>query len=150
GSLYTMKDVDTLKKRLRQALKQELRFTIGHDTGSALDDRQVRLEFGDEDWAVPLQPGGYKVSVKGVNARPASVSVREGECLLLKLREIGPDRLGFERVICGDEYAQQGAHREEKANWVFSLVQNKVQPQQRRLDLMITLEHRGDRQNDGQ
>jgi hypothetical protein len=137
---------------LEQSLKQRLRFKIERDVGGALpnmpaDGWDVSRNTDNDQW-VELEPGAYRVIVNIVNTDKVSflerrIFVANGDYLLASVTRDSLDRFDFERVLYGNDYGWKP--RREQDGWLLSALQNQLKPDDRSLEMLVTLENSKDR-----
>jgi hypothetical protein len=149
GKLYDVKvenDITGLVLALRDAVNQELRFTVTTRGGARLEPREGKLiERADRvpQWfTIDGSDGSYRVDVAKEKYKQL-VQLEPGDFLLLNLKRGGV----FERALYAEE-PHPYKKIETQGDWLLGVLQSEFQPD-RTLEMMLTLENQRDRAPQG-
>lgn len=138
--IFVKEDPQELRKALRRALRQNLRYWVENpDDGSlpqGLDDSLEISGKGSNDQWVPngLAPAGYNLWVQQRKKDKKHILLERGDLLLMQLNQ----NLEFERLVVSKE-DYSGKVNVEKEGWRMAVLQNQRKGD-RGLQMLTTLE----------
>jgi hypothetical protein len=139
GQHITVNQLDTLDRILANSLEQKLTCQITAD-GTTVGRIDVTAPDEPDRWfARGLAAGAYKLAVRTDRLHEQSVSLENGDRLLVKLAGAG-GKLTFERALYSEEKRRRDPQQADKQGWRLAVVQNQSIGKAPALQILAALE----------